>query len=57
MPADIIQERVEHGESNEVGLGLGHRVFVENESLEVGVSTWKTWENENVELKTLEDVS
>ena len=36
MPADIIQERVEHGESNEVGLGLGHRVFVENESLEVG---------------------
>ena len=40
-----------------MGLGLEHRVFVENESLEVGVSTWKTWENENVELKTLEDVS
>ena len=51
MPADIIQDRVEHGESNEMGLGLEHRVFVENESLEVGVSTWKTWENEKCRVE------
>ena len=39
----MFPDRIEHGESNGIARCLQFRLFVENETLEVEVSTWNTW--------------